>query len=214
MTIRTEATIRPIPTIASLVLGITLALWAVYSIEADEPVEAPPVEVRTGFHYEMNGNPYHLTFLPSDKKSEALIRKYRMFSLHHSLGSVLRAENTAIKESYVKHIIADDKIIVRDGYTRMTNLSFKELLEDAASQFQDLQHVPWTLIKQGLDNMGWIQPILDEESGEISDTHFQLHEVIVEHWRDKDKKPLRAPRDPTELDPFLKNVPPPSDKED
>jgi len=132
------------------------------------------------YKYEVEDREYTLAVEPFDEETKELVHKYKLQTLNTSMGMMHNAANVEIAEKDIKPILTSKHIIMREGYTRVTDQQFQLLMVQAMSKFPDLVGVRWDVVKAGLARRDWARPYLKD--GEFAEGEFLLHNTLIVYW--------------------------------
>ena len=132
------------------------------------------------YKYEVEDKEYTLNVEPYDDETKELVHKYKLQTLNTSMGMMHNAANVEIAEKDIKPIITSKHIIMREGYTRVTDQQFQLLMVQAMGRFPDLVGVRWDVVKAGLARRDWARPYLKD--GEFAEGEFLLHNTLIVYW--------------------------------
>ena len=132
------------------------------------------------YKYVKNEVMYTLHVMPYDEKSAELIRKYTIRTLEGSLGARLDLDLEMLRLSDLKPMITSKGLLLREGYTRISDKDFQQLIARVSDRFQDLRGVRWLDVKRGLAHRDLARPILNGEN--IVEGHFLLHNLVFDYW--------------------------------
>ncbi len=132
------------------------------------------------YTYTVEDKEYTLNVEPYDDETKELVHKYKLQTLNTSMGMMHNAANVEIAEKDIKPILTSSHIIMREGYTRVTDQQFQLLMVQAMSKFPDLVGVRWDVVKAGLARRDWARPYLKD--GEFAEGEFLLHNTLIVYW--------------------------------
>jgi len=169
---------NPLTTLMTFLFFMTIILFGVMG--SIDYVSADPKESPTEFVYKDGDETYTLHLMPVDEESERLAKLYKIHTYHSSLGSMIHTEDEDAFEASVLPITIKNTVLIREGFTLITNEDFGELLEQAKKEFGDLEDVAVPNVMRGLFSRGFARPIL--RGGEYVEDEFMIHNVILEYW--------------------------------
>jgi len=132
------------------------------------------------YKYKVGDKEYTLAVEPYDDESKELVHEYKLQTLNTSMGMMHNAANVEIAEKDIKPIITSNHIIMREGYTKVTDQQFQLLMVQAMGRFPDLVGVRWDVVKSGLARRDWARPYLKD--GEFAEGEFLLHNTLITYW--------------------------------
>ena len=109
------------------------------------------------YKYTVEDKEYTLAVEPYDDKTKELVHKYKFHTLNSSVGSKLMMHNPPRRERLPRPIVTSKYIIIREGWTEVTDRDFKLLMVQAKERFPDLMEVEWEVVKLGLVRRGWVR---------------------------------------------------------
>ena len=150
-------------------IGVVLLLWKMYGVETG-----------SSYSYKADGKSYTLLYKPADEETELLILRFKVHSLNTCIGSVVKADSPDAPGEEVYPLMIDNLILMRTGFTDITNEDFVELIEKSKHKFADLRTLHWEEIKYALSGRNLARPLLVD--GEFDEDRFRIHNVILEYW--------------------------------